>query len=351
MPTYSIKLVHGCLLLPILFASTPSCVADNRSQAASEVLSDTTLRSWKAQTWVGNDGTSLFQDRSHAQRAGKVAEEDEPRRRLLEETIRTSAASLRELAKRPSDNNKTRQDLMDKITVASSKYRDLMVGVDPPEENEQNLSEVLDRTQNGEFDPQEFDRIIRRDLLKASGFDRIVFGTTGDDVLVCGPGKNVVVGRGGRDIIIGGDGDDVIFGGDDDDVVIGGGGNDKLAGGGGHDIILGGDGDDMLIGELGDDVLFGGKGRDSIAPATTPVERDVTDNDPNDFQGVVVDDQLSGERKVYVFRHGKLDAMMGFDEFKRAVNKGTIAFGHDGYSLAVRCSLEVWERNKHKARP
>jgi len=67
----------------------------------------------------------------------------------------------------------------------------------------------------------------------------------------------------GNDVIVGGPGDDVFFGGPGDDVILGGGGNDVICGGPGNDVLLGGDGNDRLVGGAGDDVLLGENGNDT----------------------------------------------------------------------------------------
>ena len=100
-------------------------------------------------------------------------------------------------------------------------------------------------------------------------------GTTGNDVIVAGPGDNLIYGLGGNDTICGGAGDDTIYAGRGNDYVDAGGGqdrvfgengNDRLNGGAGDDdTVDGGNGDDRVSGGAGDfDLLIGGPGTDRI---------------------------------------------------------------------------------------
>ena len=92
-----------------------------------------------------------------------------------------------------------------------------------------------------------------------------VSGTSGDDVLVGGPGADVLCGRGGDDRLIGGDGRDVLRGGTGADVLRGGDGDDVLLAGVGDDDVQGGSGDDDLRAGAGDDSLLGGPGSDVLS--------------------------------------------------------------------------------------
>src|SRR3990167_5630110 len=82
-----------------------------------------------------------------------------------------------------------------------------------------------------------------------------IFGTSGNDNLVGGPGNDLIFGFEGKDSIEGNDGNDCIVGGE---------GNDKLKGNKGQDVILGGEGDDKIQGNNETDELFGGEGDDDI---------------------------------------------------------------------------------------
>ena len=61
-----------------------------------------------------------------------------------------------------------------------------------------------------------------------------------------------------------GNGGDLLYGGSGDDVLIGGAGHDTLVGGDGNDILFGGSGNDTLIGGHGDNILTGGSGNDTF---------------------------------------------------------------------------------------
>jgi Ca2+-binding RTX toxin-like protein len=73
-----------------------------------------------------------------------------------------------------------------------------------------------------------------------------------------------ITGTSGDDVLVGGPGDDVICGGGGDDVLRGGAGEDRLVGGGGDDYLQGGRHDDRLRAGTGDDDLRGGRGNDRL---------------------------------------------------------------------------------------
>jgi uncharacterized protein (TIGR03382 family) len=111
-----------------------------------------------------------------------------------------------------------------------------------------------------------------------------LFGSAGDDTIVCGAAGLDRDGDGTIDLeldavpalaIYGQAGDDVIdcklypikaklFGRDGDDTIDGTAGNDVLDGGNGHDTIHGGDGNDTIRGGNDDDTLSGGNGNDTF---------------------------------------------------------------------------------------
>jgi Ca2+-binding RTX toxin-like protein len=86
-------------------------------------------------------------------------------------------------------------------------------------------------------------------------FDKIIYGSAGNDNLK---------GTNGNDLIFGFEGNDRINGSNNNDCLVGGGGNDILDGSNGNDVVLGGEGDDKIEGSNGDDLLFGGGGNDII---------------------------------------------------------------------------------------
>ncbi len=83
------------------------------------------------------------------------------------------------------------------------------------------------------------------------GFDKVIFGTLGDDV---------ITGTALRDLIFGLTGDDVVDGGPQADCIVGGSGNNTLRGGAGDDVILGGSGDDTIYSGPGRNHVDGGGG-------------------------------------------------------------------------------------------
>lgn len=82
-----------------------------------------------------------------------------------------------------------------------------------------------------------------------AGYDDIVYGTPGDDVIAAGNRRQVLVGLAG---------DDVLSGGNHDDCLVGGDGDDRLRGGNGRDLLFGQDGADDLDGGTGKDLLDAG---------------------------------------------------------------------------------------------
>ena len=91
-----------------------------------------------------------------------------------------------------------------------------------------------------------------------------IVGTTGNDVILAGPGNNMIRGIAGDDVICGGDGDDEIIGGLGADIIFAGNGDDFVKGGSGADDIFGGPGDDELRGALGNDEIHGEEGNDLV---------------------------------------------------------------------------------------
>jgi len=125
----------------------------------------------------------------------------------------------------------------------------------------------------GSFD----DRVIEDGLYQqgealAFGFaPNVIWGGTGNDLVLGASGNDILGGGAGDDTLRGGGGDDTLYGGQGDendtglnDVLSGGSGNDMVFAGAGNDSILGGQGDDTLIGDEGDDTLDGGVGDDTL---------------------------------------------------------------------------------------
>ena len=96
-----------------------------------------------------------------------------------------------------------------------------------------------------------------------AGNDRVRAGA-GDDVINCGPGADDIDAGAGNDRIDGGTGRDRIVGRSGRDRGFGRGDNDRIAGGTGRDRLSGGGGNDRLSGNQGADRLWGGSGRDTL---------------------------------------------------------------------------------------
>jgi Ca2+-binding RTX toxin-like protein len=75
---------------------------------------------------------------------------------------------------------------------------------------------------------------------------RMIFGTTGAD-LILGGGSNVILGRAGDDCIIAGAGNNYVFGNEGNDIIYGSPGNDAIDGGPGNDWCYGGGGNDKVV--------------------------------------------------------------------------------------------------------
>jgi len=86
-------------------------------------------------------------------------------------------------------------------------------------------------------------------------FEKIIYGTSGNDNLK---------GSNGNDLIFGFEGNDKINGSNGNDCLVGGSGDDRLGGSNGNDIILGNEGNDQIDGSNGGDLIFGGSGNDII---------------------------------------------------------------------------------------
>jgi serralysin len=85
-----------------------------------------------------------------------------------------------------------------------------------------------------------------------AGFDRLLVGTSGADILTGWANRDLVQGLGGADILIGSGGDDRLEGGEGADNLNGGPGADTLAGGAGADTLTGGAGADRFVYGAGD---------------------------------------------------------------------------------------------------
>lgn len=115
-------------------------------------------------------------------------------------------------------------------------------------------------------------------------FDRIIIGTSRDDVVQGTDGNDLIFGGNGKDAIYGLGGDDCLVAGNGKDwVLVGGRGNDVLIGGNGKDRLYGGAGDDRLFGERGPDELYGGTGLDQLVGGLAPdtEEQDGPDEPPS----------------------------------------------------------------------
>lgn len=102
------------------------------------------------------------------------------------------------------------------------------------------------------------------------GFNNVIWGGAGDDLVYGANGFDTLGGGAGDDILRGYDAPDVIYGGAGNDTLLGGAGDAELfhreAGGGytATEELYGGPGNDQLSGEAGDDKLYGGTGNDML---------------------------------------------------------------------------------------
>jgi RTX calcium-binding nonapeptide repeat (4 copies) len=89
-------------------------------------------------------------------------------------------------------------------------------------------------------------------------FQRVIVGSSQNDLIKATDAPTLVFGLGGGDAIIGGSAGDCLVPGD---------GADFVTGRDGDDVIVGGDGDDRLGGGTGADRIFGGAGTDRLFDA------------------------------------------------------------------------------------
>jgi Ca2+-binding RTX toxin-like protein len=86
-------------------------------------------------------------------------------------------------------------------------------------------------------------------------FDKVIFGTLGDDV---------IGGTAQRDLIYGLSGNDQIDGGPQADCLVAGSGDNVLRGGPGSDVLIGGPGNDTIYGDQGNDTIYSGPGTNLV---------------------------------------------------------------------------------------
>jgi Ca2+-binding RTX toxin-like protein len=141
--------------------------------------------------------------------------------------------------------------------------------------------------------------------------ERLVSGTSHDDVIWVGPGNHEVLGLGGDDVICAGSGEDLIYGGP---------GNDTVYGGRGHDIIFGGAGNDTVRGGKGSDTIYGGRGDDNLTGGRAG---------HNLIYGGAGDDQLSGGSGDDNVLHGGL----GIDVLRGGGGNGDVLDGGYGWDI------------------
>ncbi|PNQ96569.1 hypothetical protein C1S70_23285, partial (plasmid) [Azospirillum argentinense] len=124
-----------------------------------------------------------------------------------------------------------------------------------------------------QLDHVAFAAVIGSATLTGGEGNQVVYGDSGAQSMILGPGDDFLSGGGGNDTVAstsgndtlyGDAGDDLMHGGDGDDLMNGGSENDTMGGGGGRDTMGGGTGNDILFGENGDDILFGEEGDDVL---------------------------------------------------------------------------------------
>lgn len=106
--------------------------------------------------------------------------------------------------------------------------------------------------------------------LRATNYNDVITGSTGDNTLYAESGADIVYGIDGDDTIYGGAGNDILYG--DYKTATGLDGNDILYGGDGNDTLIGWGGNDTLEGGAGNDTLWGGTGADTFVLALGSID-------------------------------------------------------------------------------
>ena len=128
------------------------------------------------------------------------------------------------------------------------------------------------------------------------------------------------------------DGDDMLFGGTGDDVLIGMGGNDYLNGGHGEDAIFGGSGDDIVVYDKNDFLVDGGQGIDFMVSDKTELSlQGILDNTDTDDGPLVnnIDVLITGKDALSLTSIDQLAADYG-------ITLGTNSEGKETLSLDDR---------------
>lgn len=94
--------------------------------------------------------------------------------------------------------------------------------------------------------------------------DNILYGDSGNDIILSGAGYDLIYGGSGNDFIWTGDGRNAAYGEDGNDILLGGSDVDRLFGDSGDDTIYGFGDDDIISGGAGKDHIYGGRGNDRI---------------------------------------------------------------------------------------
>ncbi|WP_349620134.1 Ig-like domain-containing protein [Azospirillum argentinense] len=124
-----------------------------------------------------------------------------------------------------------------------------------------------------QLDHVAFAAVIGSVTLTGGEGNQVVYGDSGAQSMILGPGDDFLSGGGGNDTVASTSGNDTLYGdaghdlmhgGDGDDLMNGGSENDTMGGGGGRDTMGGGTGNDILFGEGDDDILFGEEGDDVL---------------------------------------------------------------------------------------
>ena len=140
-----------------------------------------------------------------------------------------------------------------------------------------------------------------------------------------------------------GNGGDLLYGGSGDDVLIGGAGPDTLVGGDGNDILFGGSGNDTLIGGHGDNILTGGSGNDTFKYNAGDLEGKTHGDSITDFH--VGDVAKDGNADILDLK----DLLTGADKLSGGasdlISGGYLQFEdikqNDDGSVTVKLSIDV----------
>ncbi|NOX74873.1 MAG: calcium-binding protein [Alphaproteobacteria bacterium] len=155
------------------------------------------------------------------------------------------------------------------------------------------------------------DTLISIETVTGSSYDDRLIGSSGVNILAGGSGNDIIKSKGGGDQMDGDGGDDSISGGAGVDTINGGTGADVATGSAGNDIISGDAGNDFLYGNGDDDTLNGGADDDKL---TGGKGNDTLNGDAGIdrlFGGKGDDTVNGGDGDDYLYGENGLDTLNG----------------------------------------